>query len=555
MTNSPFDADVIIVGAGPVGLTAAMDLDSRNITSIVIETRAYLEPPNVKCNHVSARTMERFRTLGVAHKVRAAGLPDSYPNDVAFRTSMTGTEIGRIKIPGRADRYTSTNGPDTSWATPEPPHRVNQTFLEPVLNEHVATLSNVQLLNETKYQRFEQSDAGVTVTITDLDGSNERHLTAKYLIGADGGKSNVRKQIGAKLSGDPVLQNVQSTCIRAPKLYDMMPGLPAWGYYTFNTRRNGHVYAIDGQDVFLVHNHLTADEAADGSVDRDASIRAILGVDEDFEYEVISKEDWTARRLVADKFRQDRVFLAGDASHLWVPYAGYGMNAGIADVLNLTWLLGAYLNGWADVAILEVYEAERLPITEQVSKFAMNHQQRIVKSTIPHEIEEDSHAGAQARQRIGQEAYDINVVQFAAAGLNFGYVYDQSPIIFYDGETAPEYSMGAFTPSTVPGTRAPHFWLPDGTSLYDHFGQGYSLIVFDNSVDVAAMISAANQQGIPLSVIDATQADFPAEYRHKLVLVRQDQHVAWRGDAVPADGEEFFETLKGTHISSVAAQH
>lgn len=553
MTNSQFDADVIIIGAGPVGLTAAIDLDSRNITSIVVETRQYLEPPNVKCNHVSARTMERFRTLGIAQKVRAAGLPDAYPNDVAFRTRMTGTEIGRIKIPGRAERYTSTEGPDTSWATPEPPHRVNQTFLEPVLNKHVATLSNVQLLNETRYHRFEQDENGVTVTISNLDGTDERQLKAGYMIGADGGKSTVRKQIGAKLSGDPVLQDVQSTCIRAPKLYDMMPGDPAWGYYTFNTERNGHIYAIDGQEIFLVHNHLTAEEKEAGSVDRDASIRAILGVDESFEYEVMSKEDWTARRLVSDKFRQDRVFLAGDASHLWVPYAGYGMNAGIADVLNLTWVLGAYLKGWADEAILNVYEAERLPITEQVSKFAMNHQQRIVKSTVPAEIEDDTPAGRQSRQRIGQEAYDINVVQFAAAGLNFGYVYDQSPIIFYDGEAAPEYSMGAFTPSTAPGTRAPHFWLPDGTSLYDHFGPGYSLIVLDEAMDTSAVTATANEHGIPLSIVNAAQADVPDVYRNKLVLVRQDQHVAWRGNSVPEDLEEFFNILKGARASVAAS--
>lgn len=545
MTSMPFDADVLIIGAGPVGLTAAMDLDARGLSAIVIEARPYLEPPNVKCNHVSARTMERFRRLGVADEVRAVGLPDEYPNDIAFRTTMTGEEIARIRIPGRAERFTSTEGPDTSWATPEPPHRVNQTFLEPVLTKHVAELPNVQLFNETRFERFEQSDGGVTAQICDLGGENARTVSARFLIGADGGRSTVRKQIGAKLSGDPVLQNVQSTCIRAPRLYELLPGEPAWGYYTFNRRRNGHVYAIDGQDTFLVHNHLTPEEFEAGSVGRDASIRAILGVDEDFTYEILTKEDWVARRLVADRMRDGRVFLAGDAAHLWVPYAGYGMNAGIADVLNLTWVLGARLAGWGQEGILDAYEGERLPITEQVSRFAMDHQRRIVRSTIPAEIEEDSAQGRAARERIGQEAYDINLVQFAAAGLNFGYVYDRSPIITYDGEQAPAYTMGDFTPSTAPGCRAPHFWLADGSSLYDGFGQGYTLIVLDGSAEVDALTQAAESANVPLAVIDASAAEVPEAYRHRLVLCREDQHVAWRGDEAPQDPARLIETLCG----------
>ena len=130
--------DVLIVGAGPVGLTLAMDLASRGVQVVVVELRAYAEPPNVKCNHVSARSMEQFRRLGVAAKLRDAGLPADYPNDVAFRTSVTGIELTRIPIPCRRDRYRETEGPDAWWPTPEPPHRINQLFLEPILLHAVA---------------------------------------------------------------------------------------------------------------------------------------------------------------------------------------------------------------------------------------------------------------------------------------------------------------------------------------------------------------------------------------------------------------------------------
>ncbi|WP_336627849.1 MULTISPECIES: FAD-dependent monooxygenase [unclassified Microbacterium] len=546
MTGTP-DADVLIIGAGPVGLLAALDLSSRGVSAIVVETRDFLEPPNVKCNHVASRTMESLRRLGIAAEVRAAGLPADHPQDVAFRTSLTGRELSRIPIPASGERYTATDGPDTSWATPEPPHRINQTFLEPILARHAAEAPGVTLLNRTRFHAFAQDADGVTATISDLDGENERTLRARYLIGADGGRSAVRKQIGAKLSGDPVLQHVQSTCIRAPHLYGLMSADEprAWGYYTFNPRRVGHVYSIDGTGTFLVHTYLSPEEAEDpGSVDRDAAIRAILGVDEDFSYEVVSKEDWVARRLLADRFRDGRVFIAGDACHLWVPFAGFGMNAGIADVLNLTWLLGATIAGWADERILDAYQSERRPITEQVSHFAMSHQQKLAKPGLPAALEDEGPAGDEARRVFGAAVHDLNEPQFAAAGLNYGYSYDASPIIRYDGAEAPGYTMGSYTPSTVPGCRAPHFRLADGTSLYDLLSAGYTAVCAPGA-PAAVLAAAAELRGIPFSVVEVAEG-LPAEYDQPITLVRQDQTVVWRGAAPTApEAAALWELLRG----------
>lgn len=539
--------DVLVVGAGPVGLTMAMDLAARGVQVIVAEIRRYAEPPNVKCNHVAARTMERFRRLGVAHKLRNAGLPADYPNDVAFRTSVCGIELTRIPIPGRAERYTSREGPDTAWPTPEPPHRINQLFLEPILLEHAAAQPGVTLLNRTQLTRFAQEEGHVDAVVLDLDTQQERSIRARYLVGCDGGSSTVRKAIGAKLEGTPVIQRVQSTYIRAPQLKAMLPGKDAWCYYAVNPRRCGTVFAIDGQTTWLVHNHLNPDEPEFDSIDRDWSIRQILGVDEEFPYEVISKEDWVGRRLVANRFRDRRVFIAGDAAHLWVPYAGYGMNAGIADALNLSWLLGARLQGWGEEAILDAYEAERQPITEQVSHFAMEHAAKMIRArrSVPPNIEADDAGGQQARREAGAEAYALNVQQFCCAGLNFGYFYQGSPIIAVDGEEPPAYSMGEFNESTVPGCRAPHFWLADGRSLYDAFGQGYTLLRFDPQLDIEPLVAAARARRVPLEVLDAGGRDVPAAYRHRLVLCREDQHVAWRADALPADPAALVDLLRG----------
>ena len=538
------ETDVVIIGGGPVGLAAAADLDARGIRSVVIERRSFLDAPNVKCNHVSARTMERFRLLGLASKLRNAGLPPDHPHDVSFRTSVTGQELSRIQIPARARRFTATVGPDTAWATPEPPHRINQRYIEPILMAHVAELPHVTLLNETQYTSFAQDDTGVTAHAEGAEG--QLRIRAKYLVGADGGRSSVRKQMGATLSGDAVLAHVQSTCIRATGLTERIQGDLAWCYYTFNPRRSGHVYSIDGESVFLVHTYLTEEEAAEDSVDRDWAIREILGVDASFPYEIVSREDWIARRLVADRFRDDRVFIAGDACHLWVPYAGYGMNAGIADALNLTWLLGAVLSGWADDRIVDAYEAERPAITDQVSTLVKVHQRKIAKADVPDEIADQTPEGEAARAVLGAAAYELNVQQFAAEGLNFGYCYDASPIIIYDGEAAPPFTMGGYSPSTAPGCRAPHFWLADGVSLYDKLGLYYSMILSGHEEEeLEPLVQAAYAKGVPLTVVAVDPELLPEEYSRRFTLVRQDQHVVWRGDALPANCEALIDRLRG----------
>jgi hypothetical protein len=224
------------------------------------------------------------------------------------------------------------------------------------------------------------------------------------------------------------------------------------------------------------------------------------------------------------------------------------MNAGIADAVNLTWLLAACVQGWADPRILDAYEAERQPITQQVSHFAMDHAAKMIQArgAVPPNIEADDAAGAAERARIGAEAYALNVQQFCCAGLNFGYFYDRSPILVPDDEMPPAYTMGSFTESTVPGCRLPHCWLADGRSLFDALGPGYTLLRRDPRADVSALVHAAQSQGLPLTLLDAQPRDgWPAAYRHALLLVRADTHVAWRGDALPTRCDALVRRLRG----------
>ena len=341
-TSKSAATQVLIVGAGPVGLTLAMDLASRGVRVTVVELRDAGEPPSVKCNHVSARSMEVYRRLGLALEVRNAGLPADFPNDAAYRTTATGIELSRIRIPCRRDRYTATNGPDTTWPTAEPPHRINQIYMEPLLFAHAASMPNVTILNRTAFESFEDRDNEIVATVRNLDTSSTSRISADFLVGCDGARSVVRKAIDVTLAGTPVIQRVQSTYIRAPSLLALM-GPPAWMSLSLNPRRCGTVVAIDGRETWLIHNHLNREDGrSNPSIAIGRSVRSWVSErtsnTTSFQRKIGSAGGWSPMR-----FRKKRAFICGDAAHLWMPYAGYGMNAGIADAANLAWLLAAYL--------------------------------------------------------------------------------------------------------------------------------------------------------------------------------------------------------------------
>ncbi|MGZ3279890.1 MAG: FAD-dependent monooxygenase, partial [Caulobacteraceae bacterium] len=442
---------------------------------------------------------------------------------------------------------TDTSGPDGWWPTPEPPHRVNQIFLEPVLFRNAQAARGVTILNRTEFTGFEQDEAGVSAQADDLDSGEAVVVRARYLVGCEGGRSLVRRTIGARLVGDEVIQRVQSSYIRAPGLYERITKPDAWMSYLYSAERAGNLVAIDGRETWLIHNYLLPEEEGFEAVDRDRCIRALLGVGPELDYELLGKEDWIGRRMVADRFRSGRAFICGDAAHLWVPYAGYGMNAGIADAMNLSWMLAAHLKGWAPESVLDAHEKERQPITEQVSRFAMKHAERAIRerTSVPPDLEDATPEGEAARRRVGEAAYALHVQQFACAGLNYGYFYDRSPIIAYDGEAPPTYSMYDYTPSTAPGCRTPHFWLRDGRSLYDALGPDYTLLRFDPHTDVSGLVEAAARARTPLQVLDVDAADIPDAYRHKLLLSRPDRHVAWRADQPPADPDGLIDLIRG----------
>ena len=425
MTDAAHDAQVLIVGAGPVGMTLALDLASRGIDVTLVERRAPGDPADAKCNTTAARTMEVFRRLGVADTVRASGLADEYPTDVSFRTAVTGPEILRLELPSRSERL----GPDgrsapgyldSHWATPEPVVRISQLYLDPLLRDAVEKRPGITIRPQTAFERYEDAADGVTVHCRDLTTNEPLSLRARYLVGCDGGTSPVRKQMGVELLGDAEISRTRSSLIRSKDLKRLMQGRPAWMTWTVSEKGTGVVVAIDGDELWLVHRNLRGGQRDFEDLDREQALRDVLGVGDGFRYEVVAHQDWVGRRLVAGRFRRGSVFIAGDAAHLWIPIAGYGMNAGIADAMNLSWMLAAVLQGWAPEALLDAHERERHPITEQVSRFAMAGAEQLIGNTrdrrVPRALGWRGPIGALLRSALGRRIRAVNEAQFACEG-------------------------------------------------------------------------------------------------------------------------------------------
>jgi len=544
---SDFDCDVLIVGAGPVGCTLALELAARGVASIQIDQRERHDPAHPKCNTTSARSMEIFRRLGISQAVRQAGLPPDHPCDVVYATRYLQGEMGRLPIPAWSERHTGdAKAFDGGWPTPEPPHRISQLFLEPILRDAVDARPEVQARYGTSLTGLELLPLGAQATIT-TEGET-RSIRARYVVGCDGGRSTVRRPLGVNMLGDAEMGSAKSVYMRAPSLNARRQHAPAWMTWIMNPERRGAVIAIDGRETWLVHCTLKPGETFE-TIDVGEAVAQVLGAK--VPMDVLAIENWTSRRLVAERYRVGDVFLAGDAAHIWIPYAGFGMNAGIEDAAHLGWMLAAVLRGWGGRTLLDAYEAERRPVGELISHAAVElaRTQRTVE--LPADLDAATPQAAQARRDVGQALVERDGPQFNPIGLNFGVCYEASPIVIEDGEAPPAFEIGGYTPSTVPGCRAPNVRLRDGRWLHDALGIDFTLVVSSPGVDTATLTSAARAATVPLEILDISAEPAAARlYSTALTLVRPDHRVAWRGDRAPADPARVVDRVRGAIADS-----
>ncbi len=544
---SPLEVPVLIAGAGPVGTTLALDLAVNGIRSVLLEERLDF-PPNPKCNTTNARSMEHFRRLGCAAEIRQAGLPLARATDVVYTTRWTGHELTRYRLRSIDDvlQNKSIGAIDEYWPTPEPQHRISQLFMEPVVRARLAELPACDFRPGWQFIDFSQDNEGVTCTAMEIATGREQQFRAQYLVSCEGGRSRVRRDIGAKLEGREVVTQFCTTYFRCPQLDTIWPHAKAWMHRIYNRDGESHILAIDGCELWL-HHSILGPEADLAAHDHVPAIRNAIGTDID--YEILGQERWVARAMVVDRYRDRRVFLAGDAAHLWIPMGGFGMNAGVEDAVNLAWKLRAVLQGWGGEALLDSYENERRAIGQLVANSAAKIFADLYQIPVSEpDFESAGPKGDAVRAEIGQRITAHNRSEFDSIGMQLGVSYDQSPIVCYDGAQIPPFAIDQYTESSRPGVRAPHLWRADGSALFDHFGSSYTLLRIGNAVpDTAAFAAAFAARHVPLTILDVTESEAIAKYEaYPLVLIRPDQHIAWRGRAVPSAPDNVVATLTGT---------
>jgi hypothetical protein len=271
----------------------------------------------------------------------------------------------------------------------------------------------------------------------------------------------------------------------------------------------------------------------------------------DLEIEIVGTDLWVAHRLVADRYSRGRVFLGGDACHLHPPFGGFGMNMGIGDAVDLGWKLAATLRGWGGPELLASYELERRPVHERTIGEAVANYSTVGNQLVRPALEEPGFAGDATRSEVGNIILATKVHEFKSLGLVLGSRYRDSPVIIPDGTEPPADHSMVYVPSAYPGCLAPHHWLADGSSLYDHFGQGFTLLVTDGDPPAARDLAEyAAARGVPLKVVAPADARLRARYEARFALIRPDQHVAWRGDVVPADFDALLTRVTGNMVGA-----
>lgn len=533
---STLTTDVLIAGGGPCGLMLANELGRRNIRCLLVDTKSGTAF-NPQANATQARTMEHFRRLGFAQEIRSMGLPPDHPTDIAYLTRFTGTELARLRLPTAAAAPQAIKNMSGSWSAAELPHRVSQKYVEVCLHRHAQQQPSVEMRYGWQLKEFKDLGTGVEAVVQAVDGGEPVHVHAAYLIGADGARSFVRGQLGIAWGGATGFKRkfmggkMLAVYLKAPDFYARNPNDRAWMYVVVNPQLRAFIMSVDGVSEFAFHIQMADDAATDALTEADARRLFAQAFGQEIEIEILSMATWLAgHALVAESFQRGRVFLGGDAAHLFTPTGGLGYNTAVEDAVNLSWKLASVLKGQAAPSLLDSYERERHPLAVRNTGYARQFADSIGLFEAVAELEDDSSEGAQARALASDYLNGHVRREFNIPGLTFGGRYDHSPVICSDGTAAPPDAANTYTPCATPGGRPPHVWLPDGRSLYDTFNFEWTLLVLgDAPPSTQAFELAAHARGIDLKVVRHASSDLLGLYETPLALIRPDQIVAWRG--------------------------
>ncbi len=519
----------------------ANELGMRGISCILLDAKPSTAF-NPQANATQARTMEHYRRLGFAHEIRAMGLPSDHPTDIAYFTRLTTYELARLSLPNAQEAVKKIKDLSGSWSAAELPHRVSQKFVETVLKKHAEKHPQHSIRYGWRLEAFTDHVDHISAVASSIDGSQSAHIKAQFLIGADGPKSFVRHELGFSYEGETGVKRdymggqMFAVYLRSKTLMSMIPHPKAWMYVTVNPERRCFLACVDGHEEFAFHSAVLPGENADdwGLEEAQQRLKEVMGCP--VEFKMLSHQTWTAgHSLVANHFAKGRVFLMGDAVHLFTPTGGLGYNTAIEDAVNLGWKLASVLSGQASPQLLRSYELERKPLAQRNINYARGFADSVGLYPVTEAIEEDSPAGTQERARASEHFNAHARLEFNIPGVTFGGRYDHSPVIVPDGTQPPKDQANVYEPSATPGGRPPHAWMADSSSLFDHFGMDWTLLNLSDEDEASEpWRKAAQSLQIDLKCLHLPLAQLRALYVKPMVIIRPDQIVGWRGDHTQA---------------------
>ncbi len=533
----PEKYDVLVVGAGPVGLAAAAELGLHGVRALVVEQNARTgQQPRAKTTNI--RSITHMRRWGMADRLHArAPLPRDYPRNIAFKTRLWGEKLAVIENAFDGDQTRR----DPRFC--EPAQWIPQYKVEAVLREHAETLPGITLRFGCRIERLAESPDGVEVELVDVDTGAITSLRVGYVVGADGARSAVRGMIGARMEGEHAFAKHLGLVIRSAAMREITESEPALMYWLVNPDAPAVTAPMDVGDLWTFGYQVGADAEVNETQLRariDAAFGRRVGA------EILTVDPWAAHSLMADRYATKRVFLVGDACHLHPPYGGYGMNLGIGDAVDIGWKLAAVLRGWGGPDLLASYVAERRPVHRRTIEEAVANHSILPHHMVTGDIEAAGPIGDAVRSRLGATIRATKAREFHTLGVVLGTRYAGSPLVVGDGSALPPESAAIYTPSAHPGCLAPHAWLADGRSLYDLFGPGYTLLATEDADDTAdALHAAAAACGMPLTVVTRPAPDLRDLYGARFALIRPDQYVAWRGDRLDRPATAIIDALRG----------
>jgi 2-polyprenyl-6-methoxyphenol hydroxylase-like FAD-dependent oxidoreductase len=537
--------DILIAGGGSVGLALASELGWRGGNCVLVEPLG--EPnPHPRANAVANRTMEYFRRWGVDKYLVDAGIASNLSATYFWVTSLHGKQIHRLDLPGQQEleklRMAGLVDPTSEFHwSPYLKTTVGQNKVEKVLRDYVATRDSVRALYGYKLLDFNEGQTGVTSHLISDDG-RQIEVRSRWMVGCDGGRSVVRAKLGIGLEGRAGLSNFISIYFRAPNFLNCHRFGQANIFFPIHRKYRGFLLNWD-RGVSWTY-HLIVDEGVNWeSVDPVQAIFDLLGCET--EVQLIAVQPWSAHAMTASRYVSEigRVFLAGDAAHLFSPTGGLGMNTGVSDAIDLAWKLQALAEGWGGPALPESFDAERRPIGQRnTAEAADNFDRLFAVMQFGDELHLENEQGEQLRAELRDELKSQEKL-LKSSGVLLGYRYENSPLCIPDGTAPTNDDPQRYIPVARPGHRAPHAWIPSSTgeliSMFDLFGPWFTLLCFQATGETLIREPLSLSADVPVELVVIRQPEIRALYGDKnFVLVRPDLMVAWRGDSLKDFGQK-----------------